>query len=140
MEEIRRQGNKIDQIPTGMSLSSANGEPLHITGKVKLNLVIKDSIFQHQAFVIQDLGSEFIIGSDFLQQHGGVINLEKNELSLMKQTIDSNTGCNTVTHDVLATKKATLQPHSSTIVAFPMTYPTKGDYVFEPDDALLGAN
>ena len=57
----------------GVSLHSANGSNMDVTGKVLLNFKLHGLKFEHEFIVVKDLSRNAILGRDFLGKHGASV-------------------------------------------------------------------
>ena len=60
------------------SVTTVNGSPLSVLGKVWLNFVIKSDVFPFEAYVIKDLTHDVVLGRDFLQKYCSRIDFMEN--------------------------------------------------------------
>jgi len=67
-------------------LVSASGDPINIQGKTPVQLEINGMQFQ-VTVVVADIDNDMILGLDFLQAEGGMLDLVKSTLSLRGQSI-----------------------------------------------------
>ena len=73
-DEIRR--------PDIFKLSSANGSPMKVSGTAEFCFTIDNNTYKFNAYIINSLQYQVIIGADFLKRFQGVINLRTYTLKL----------------------------------------------------------
>lgn len=68
------------------AVKTVSGEQLPVQGKIFLPLTIEDTQYNCEAYVIENLGYDFVLGRDFLRQNSALIDLGGGTLRL--QTAD----------------------------------------------------
>jgi len=62
----------------------ANGTPLDVVGQTTATVCLRDFKVDHQFMVVRNLTVDCLLGADFLQHHGAVLDCCHNTLSLGK--------------------------------------------------------
>jgi len=77
-------GSQPDRITDGLvpSVKTVNGEKVPVLRKIDVPVKLNGIVYQTQFHVIQSLAHEVILGRDFLQEHGAVIDLKNSSLTL----------------------------------------------------------
>lgn len=77
-------GSQPDRITDGLvpSFKTVNGENVPVLGKIDVPVKLNGIVYQTQFHVIRSLAHEGILGRDFLQEHGAVIDLKNSSLTL----------------------------------------------------------
>ncbi|GFX63475.1 retrovirus-related Pol polyprotein from transposon 17.6 [Trichonephila clavipes] len=70
---------KLIWTPPRMVLQTVTGEKIDIHGKLKVKIQFGDTTYQHAVYVA-DIADPFILGLDFLKEHGFTLDFNKNEL------------------------------------------------------------
>ncbi|GFT86711.1 retrovirus-related Pol polyprotein from transposon 412 [Trichonephila clavipes] len=65
--------------PPRVVLQTVTGEKIDIHGKLKVKIQFGDTTYQHAVYVA-DIADPFILGLDFLKEHGFTLDFNKNEL------------------------------------------------------------
>ncbi|GFW79796.1 hypothetical protein TNCV_2590161 [Trichonephila clavipes] len=86
---------KLIWTPPRVVLQTVTGEKIDIHGKLKVKIKFGDTTYQHAVYVA-DIADPFILGLDFLKEHGFTLDFNKNELRSIHEEDDSklNTGQN----------------------------------------------
>ncbi|GFW22748.1 retrovirus-related Pol polyprotein from transposon 412 [Trichonephila clavipes] len=85
-----RSGSKVkretylDPAPRGAT--DRDGEKIDIHGKLKVNIKFGDTTYQHAVYVA-DIADPFILGLDFLKEHGFTLDFNKNELRSIHEEV-----------------------------------------------------
>ncbi|GFW96791.1 hypothetical protein TNCV_2159271 [Trichonephila clavipes] len=85
-----RSGSKIkretylDPAPRGAT--DRDGEKIDIHGKLKVKIKFGDTTYQHAVYVT-DIADPFILGLDFLKEHGFTLDFNKNELRSIHEEV-----------------------------------------------------
>ncbi|GFU74544.1 retrovirus-related Pol polyprotein from transposon 17.6 [Trichonephila clavipes] len=85
-----RSGSKIkretylDPAPRGAT--DRDGEKIDIHGKLKVKIKFGDTTYQHAVYVA-DIADPFILGLDFLKEHGFTLDFNKNELRSIHEEV-----------------------------------------------------
>ncbi|GFW68508.1 retrovirus-related Pol polyprotein from transposon 412 [Trichonephila clavipes] len=85
-----RSGSKIkretylDPAPRGAA--DRDGEKIDIHGKLKVKIQFGDTTYQHAVYVA-DIADPFILGLDFLKEHGFTLDFNKNELRSIHEEV-----------------------------------------------------
>ncbi|GFW94962.1 hypothetical protein TNCV_1464601 [Trichonephila clavipes] len=85
-----RSGSKIkretplDPAPRGAT--DRDGEKIDIHGKLKVKIQFGDTTYQHAVYVA-DIADPFILGLDFLKEHGFTLDFNKNELRSIHEEV-----------------------------------------------------
>ena len=64
------------------AVKTVSGEQLPVQGKISLPLTIEDTQYNCEAYVIDNLGYDFVLGPDFLRQNNALTDLEGGTLRL----------------------------------------------------------
>ncbi|GFY18517.1 hypothetical protein TNCV_2397441 [Trichonephila clavipes] len=67
-------------------LSNRDGEKIDIHGKLKVKIKFGDTTYQHAVYVA-DIADPFILGLDFLKEHGFTLDFNKNELRSIHEEV-----------------------------------------------------
>ncbi|GFT58779.1 retrovirus-related Pol polyprotein from transposon 17.6 [Trichonephila clavipes] len=87
---FERSGSKIkretylDPAPRGAT--DRDGEKIDIHGKLKVKIKFGDTTYQHAVYVA-DIADPFILGLDFLKEHGFTLDFNKNELRSIHEEV-----------------------------------------------------
>ncbi|GFS52646.1 retrovirus-related Pol polyprotein from transposon 412 [Trichonephila clavipes] len=87
---FERSGSKIkretplDPAPRGAT--DRDGEKIDIHGKLKVKIRFGDTTYQHAVYVA-DIADPFILGLDFLKEHGFTLDFNKNELRSIHEEV-----------------------------------------------------
>ncbi|GFU88767.1 retrovirus-related Pol polyprotein from transposon 412 [Trichonephila clavipes] len=85
-----RSGSKVtretylDPAPRGAT--DRDGEKIDIHGKLKVKIKFGDTTYQHAVYVA-DIADPFILGLDFLKEHGFTLDFNKNELRSIHEEV-----------------------------------------------------
>ena len=95
-------------------LVSVDGTPIYVLGSAKFEISLAGKNFSHKMVVAKSLTTSAILGRDFLQRNGAVIDLEKQQLSFNrgKEAIPLGANNHKVKGSVCATETITI-PTSS---------------------------
>ena len=147
--------------PLSFSVSGADDKPLIVLGKTFISIAIDKDTFQVQLVVIRNILFPVVLGIDFLQTHGGIINFPTNQLYLTNPSpkptdrpINTNHIHNTYTppihkpntyhsssrltvhpnpsYHAVITARVTIPTRTNIIMTIPCTLPHSGNYLFEP--------
>ena len=66
--------------PLSFSVSGADDKPLIVLGKTFISITIDKDTFQVQLVVTRNVLFPVVLGIDFLQTHGGIMNFPTNQL------------------------------------------------------------
>ena len=77
---------EVQSTDTSCNLTSVDGTPLDIKGKLNLQLNLGDLMFQHE-FLVADIDLPGILGLDFLEQYDIVIKLSSGTLQIGDKSI-----------------------------------------------------
>ncbi|GFV98673.1 retrovirus-related Pol polyprotein from transposon 412 [Trichonephila clavipes] len=85
-----RSGSKIKEkliwTPPRVVLQTVTGEKIDIHGKLKVKIKFGDTTYQHAVYVA-DIADPFILGLDFLKEHGFTLDFNKNELRSIHEEV-----------------------------------------------------
>ncbi|GFX89518.1 retrovirus-related Pol polyprotein from transposon 412 [Trichonephila clavipes] len=87
---FERSGSKVtretylDPAPRGAT--DRDGEKIDIHGKLKVKIKFGDTTYQHAVYVA-DIADPFILGLDFLKEHGFTLDFNKNELRSIHEEV-----------------------------------------------------
>ncbi|GFY00622.1 retrovirus-related Pol polyprotein from transposon 412 [Trichonephila clavipes] len=81
--EIKRE-TYLDPAPRGAT--DRDGEKIDIHGKLKVKIQFGDTTYQHAVYVA-DIADPFILGLDFLKEHGFTLDFNKNELRSIHEEV-----------------------------------------------------
>ncbi|GFY29300.1 retrovirus-related Pol polyprotein from transposon 412 [Trichonephila clavipes] len=85
-----RSGSKIKREtyldPTTSGATDRDGEKIDIHGKLKVKIKFGDATYQHAVYVA-DIADPFILGLDFLKEHGFTLDFNKNELRSIHEEV-----------------------------------------------------
>ncbi|GFV05951.1 retrovirus-related Pol polyprotein from transposon 412 [Trichonephila clavipes] len=70
---------KLIWTPPRVVLQTVTGEKIDIHGKLKVKIQFGDTTYQHAVYVA-NIADPFILGLDFLKEHGFTLDFNKNEL------------------------------------------------------------
>ncbi|GFV35204.1 retrovirus-related Pol polyprotein from transposon 412 [Trichonephila clavipes] len=65
---------------------TVTGEKIDIHGKLKVKIKFGDTTYQHAVYVA-DIADPFILGLDFLKEHGFTLDFNKNELRSIHEEV-----------------------------------------------------
>ncbi|GFY16361.1 retrovirus-related Pol polyprotein from transposon 412 [Trichonephila clavipes] len=77
---------KLIWTPPRVVLQTVTGEKIDIHGKLKVNIKFGDTTYQHAVYVA-DIADPFILGLDFLKEHGFTLDFNKNELRSIHEEV-----------------------------------------------------
>ncbi|GFX21642.1 retrovirus-related Pol polyprotein from transposon 412 [Trichonephila clavipes] len=77
---------KLIWTPPRMVLQTVTGEKIDIHGKLKVKIKFGDTTYQHAVYVA-DIADPFILGLDFLKEHGFTLDFNKNELRSIHEEV-----------------------------------------------------
>ncbi|GFX64880.1 retrovirus-related Pol polyprotein from transposon 412 [Trichonephila clavipes] len=90
VSSFERSGSKIKREtyldPTRVVLQTVTGEKIDIHGKLKVKIKFGDATYQHAVYVA-DIADPFILGLDFLKEHGFTLDFNKNELRSIHEEV-----------------------------------------------------
>ncbi|GFY09254.1 retrovirus-related Pol polyprotein from transposon 412 [Trichonephila clavipes] len=66
--------------------TNRDGEKIDIHGKLKVKIQFGDTTYQHAVYVA-DIADPFILGLDFLKEHGFTLDFNKNELRSIHEEV-----------------------------------------------------
>ncbi|GFV08916.1 retrovirus-related Pol polyprotein from transposon 412 [Trichonephila clavipes] len=72
--------------PPRVVLQTVTGEKIDIQGKLKVKIQFGDTTYQHAVYVA-DIADPFILGLDFLKEHGFTLDFNKNELRSIHEEV-----------------------------------------------------
>ena len=77
-------GSQLTRITDGFitSVKTISGEKVPVLGKIDIPVKINGNVYQGLFHVMQNLAHEVIVGRDFLQEHGAVIDLKNSSVTL----------------------------------------------------------
>ena len=80
----KKHGSQQTHITDGFipSVKTINGEEVPVLGKIDAPVKLNGNVYQSQFHAMQNLAHEVILGRDFLQEHGAVIDLKNSSLTL----------------------------------------------------------
>ncbi|GFX24508.1 retrovirus-related Pol polyprotein from transposon 17.6 [Trichonephila clavipes] len=85
-----RSGSKIKREtyldPAQRGATDRDGEKIDIHGKLKVKIQFGDTTYQHAVYVA-DIADPFILGLDFLKEHGFTLDFNKNELRSIHEEV-----------------------------------------------------
>ncbi|GFX48940.1 retrovirus-related Pol polyprotein from transposon 412 [Trichonephila clavipes] len=81
--KIKRE-TPLDPAPRGAT--DRDGEKIDIHGKLKVKIQFGDTTYQHAVYVA-DIADPFILGLDFLKEHGFTLDFNKNELRSIHEEV-----------------------------------------------------
>ncbi|GFU10567.1 retrovirus-related Pol polyprotein from transposon 412 [Trichonephila clavipes] len=90
--EAAQQATRKDRHPiravneSDTSNSDRDGEKIDIHGKLKVKIKFGDATYQHAVYVA-DIADPFILGLDFLKEHGFTLDFNKNELRSIHEEV-----------------------------------------------------
>ncbi|GFV35299.1 retrovirus-related Pol polyprotein from transposon 412 [Trichonephila clavipes] len=82
-QKIKRE-TYLDPAPRGAT--DRDGEKIDIHGKLKVKIQFGDTTYQHAVYVA-DIADPFILGLDFLKEHGFTLDFNKNELRSIHEEV-----------------------------------------------------
>ncbi|GFW04467.1 hypothetical protein TNCV_878361 [Trichonephila clavipes] len=77
---------KLIWAPPRVVLQTVTGEKIDIHGKLKVKIKFGDTTYQHAVYVA-DIADPFILGLDFLKEHGFTLDFNKNELRSIHEEV-----------------------------------------------------
>ncbi|GFV98930.1 retrovirus-related Pol polyprotein from transposon 412 [Trichonephila clavipes] len=77
---------KLIWTPPRVVLQTVTGEKIDIHGKLKVKIQFGDTTYQHAVYVT-DIADPFILGLDFLKEHGFTLDFNKNELRSIHEEV-----------------------------------------------------
>ncbi|GFW94408.1 retrovirus-related Pol polyprotein from transposon 412 [Trichonephila clavipes] len=77
---------KLIWTPPRVVLQTVMGEKIDIHGKLKVKIKFGDATYQHAVYVA-DIADPFILGLDFLKEHGFTLDFNKNELRSIHEEV-----------------------------------------------------
>ncbi|GFV71116.1 transposable element Tcb2 transposase [Trichonephila clavipes] len=83
-KKIKRE-TYLDPAPRGC-YKTVTGEKIDIHGKLKVKIQFGDTTYQHAVYV-SDIADPFILGLDFLKEHGFTLDFNKNELRSIHEEV-----------------------------------------------------
>ncbi|GFY27862.1 retrovirus-related Pol polyprotein from transposon 412 [Trichonephila clavipes] len=87
---FERSGSKLKEkliwTPPRVVLQTVTGEKIDIHGKLKVKIRFGDTTYQHAVYVA-DIADPFILGLDFLKEHGFTLDFNKNELRSIHEEV-----------------------------------------------------
>eukprot|EP00111_Clytia_hemisphaerica_P012926 TCONS_00037965-protein len=117
-EELKLTVNKSNERARGIS-----GAYLQTLGNADVKLIIANKSFPVKVMVIKDVTHPLLLGTDFLQQFGAVIDLSANTISLNHKavtiTVPVGLSKHTEKEPALADRYLYLPPQASTACSFP---------------------
>ena len=73
------------------SVKTISGEKVPVLGKIDAPVKLNGNVYQSQFHAMQNLAHEVLVGRDFLQQHGLVIDLKNSPLTLKDRPLKIST-------------------------------------------------
>ncbi|GFW78082.1 retrovirus-related Pol polyprotein from transposon 297 [Trichonephila clavipes] len=83
LKKLKRE-TYLDPAPRGAT--DRDGEKIDIHGKLKVKIRFGDTTYQHAVYVA-DIADPFILGLDFLKEHGFTLDFNKNELRSIHEEV-----------------------------------------------------
>ncbi|GFT65840.1 retrovirus-related Pol polyprotein from transposon 412 [Trichonephila clavipes] len=83
LKKLKRE-TPLDPAPRGAT--DRDGEKIDIHGKLKVKIQFGDTTYQHAVYVA-DIADPFILGLDFLKEHGFTLDFNKNELRSIHEEV-----------------------------------------------------
>ncbi|GFV29249.1 retrovirus-related Pol polyprotein from transposon 412 [Trichonephila clavipes] len=77
---------KLIWTPPRVVLQTVTGEKIDVHGKLKVKIRFGDTTYQHAVYVA-DIADPFILGLDFLKEHGFTLDFNKNELRSIHEEV-----------------------------------------------------
>ncbi|GFW72279.1 retrovirus-related Pol polyprotein from transposon 412 [Trichonephila clavipes] len=77
---------KLIWTPPRVVLQTVTGKKIDIHGKLKVKIKFGDTTYQHAVYVA-DIADPFILGLDFLKEHGFTLDFNKNELRSIHEEV-----------------------------------------------------
>ncbi|GFY18717.1 retrovirus-related Pol polyprotein from transposon 412 [Trichonephila clavipes] len=77
---------KLIWTPPRVVLQTVTGKKIDIHGKLKVKIKFGDATYQHAVYVA-DIADPFILGLDFLKEHGFTLDFNKNELRSIHEEV-----------------------------------------------------
>ncbi|GFV62097.1 retrovirus-related Pol polyprotein from transposon 412 [Trichonephila clavipes] len=77
---------KLIWTPPRVVLQTVTGEKIDIHGKLRVKIKFGDATYQHAVYVA-DIADPFILGLDFLKEHGFTLDFNKNELRSIHEEV-----------------------------------------------------
>ncbi|GFX88073.1 retrovirus-related Pol polyprotein from transposon 412 [Trichonephila clavipes] len=77
---------KLIWTPPRVVLQTVTGKKIDIHGKLKVKIQFGDTTYQHAVYVA-DIADPFILGLDFLKEHGFTLDFNKNELRSIHEEV-----------------------------------------------------
>ena len=113
------------------AIKTVSGERLPILGQVTLPLEVNSQRYQCQMYVIDDLGYEAVLGRDFLEEKGAVIDFRDRTVQL---TDNTPLECLPTTQVVRAVATYVIPPQTETILPAKIEQGTdsEGTGIIEP--------
>ncbi|GFX33571.1 retrovirus-related Pol polyprotein from transposon 412 [Trichonephila clavipes] len=108
---------KLIWTPPRVVLQTVTGEKIDIHGKLKVKIQFGDTTYQHAVYVA-DIADPFILGLDFLKEHGFTLDFNKNELRSIHEevTIFKIEHRTESIRQVIANENITIPPRTEIIV------------------------
>ncbi|GFX49567.1 hypothetical protein TNCV_4902091 [Trichonephila clavipes] len=78
---------KLIWAPPRVVLQTVTGKKIDIHGKLKVKIKFGDTTYQHAAVYVADIADPFILGLDFLKEHGFTLDFNKNELRSIHEEV-----------------------------------------------------
>ena len=139
------KGRKLLRPSVGTSLHCANGETLNLRGILDLDFHLGSEKFTHPFYVISGLNRHCLLGNDFLEKHGAVINLQIRKLKVRNSYITMEDDIH-IAAVVRSSRTVVMKPHTTVILEvrakhspyfqsnqeFEIVPPTKGFIAEEP--------
>ncbi|GFV07528.1 retrovirus-related Pol polyprotein from transposon 412 [Trichonephila clavipes] len=83
---LKKLKEKLIWTPPRVVLQTVTGEKIDIHGKLKVKIQFGDTTYQHAVYVA-DIADPFILGLDFLKEHGFTLDFNKNELRSIHEEV-----------------------------------------------------
>ncbi|CDW60692.1 hypothetical protein TTRE_0000908301 [Trichuris trichiura] len=119
-----------------VQLTLADGSPLRVLGEVRLRIRLRSENFPINAVVVEGLQYPSLMGADFIQSYGFVIDLRRKSLFCEDRRIDVPlvTGDNWADDEeacAYVIEKVSIEPKSAATVLCMMNQKYSGDALFE---------
>ncbi|GFX83962.1 retrovirus-related Pol polyprotein from transposon 17.6 [Trichonephila clavipes] len=85
-DQAQKLKEKLIWTPPRVVLQTVTGEKIDIHGKLKVMIQFGDTTYQHAVYVA-DIADPFILGLDFLKEHGFTLDFNKNELRSIHEEV-----------------------------------------------------
>ena len=106
---------EVQSTDTSCNLTSVDGTPLDIKGKLNLQFNLGDLMFQHE-FLVADIDLTGILGLDFLEQYDIVIKISSGTLQIGDKSIELERNDSEKCARVKLSKRIVVPPESEMVV------------------------